>query len=74
MAVLITGRMPLAATLVISIAVGMPINESSGMVTFGFSPRVISRICREKSMASSTVPPTSATIAGAVAIANPPMP
>ncbi|MNT60771.1 hypothetical protein D3C72_1983740 [compost metagenome] len=55
-------------------AVGTPINDSNGMVTFGFAPRVISPILREKSIASSTVPPTSATIAGAVAMAKPPMP
>ncbi|MNN63302.1 hypothetical protein D3C81_1786720 [compost metagenome] len=74
MAVLITGRMPLSPTRVMSMAVGTPINDSNGMVTFGFAPRVISPILREKSIASSTVPPTSATIAGAVAMAKPPMP
>ena len=44
MAVLITGRMPLLPTRVMSIADGTPIKPSSGMVTLGFSPRVISRI------------------------------
>ena len=43
-------------------------------MTLGFSVVVISRIWRVTSTASSTVPPTSATIAGAALIAKPPMP
>lgn len=44
------------------------------MVTLGFSPRVISRILMEYPMASWTVPPTMATIAGAAAMAKAPIP
>ena len=72
--VLICGRMPVRHTFVTSMPVGVPWNSSTGTAQRGFSPSVISCIRRVVASASGTEPPTNRTIAGAVAIANPPMP
>jgi len=73
-AVLMTGSTPVCSTLRTSMPVAMPRKSSSGIVTFGFVVVVISAMPSENATASSTVPPTSATIAGADAIAKPPSP
>ena len=57
-----------------SMPVGVPWNSSTGTVQRGFSARVISCMRRVVARASGTEPPTRRTIAGAVAIAKPPMP
>ena len=74
MPVLIWGRIPVRHTFVTSMPVGVPWNSSTGTDQRGFSASVISCIRRVVASASGTVPPTSRTIAGAVAIAKPPMP
>ena len=61
-------------TLVTSMPVGVPMNSRTGTDQRGFSASVISCIRRVVASASGTVPPTRRTIAGAVAIAKPPMP
>ena len=61
-------------TRVTSMPVAVPWNSSTGIVQRGFSPSVISCIRRLVASASGTVPPTRRTMAGAVAIAKPPMP
>ena len=57
-----------------SIPVGVPRKSSTGIPNAGFSARVISYIRRVVASASGTSPPTKRTIAGAAAIAKPPMP
>ena len=74
MAVLIAGRIPLLPTRVISIAVGTPINPSSGIVTLGFHRGDFTHLAGEIDGLVHRSTPTSATMAGAVAIAKPPMP
>ena len=54
--------------------VGVPRKSSTGIWYAGFSASVISYISRVASIASATSPPTNRTIAGAAAIAKPPMP
>ena len=61
-------------TAVTSMPVGAPSKSSTGIVQRGFAASVISRIRRVVARASGTVPPTNRTIAGAVAIENPPIP
>ena len=53
---------------------GVPRKSSAGIWYVSFSPTVISYICSVKVTASAGEPPTNFTIAGAAAIANPPMP
>ncbi len=54
--------------------VGVPRKPSTGTWYVGLSASVISYISRVASIASATSPPTNFTIAGAAAIAKPPMP
>ena len=54
--------------------VGVPRKPSTGTWYVGFSASVISYISRVASIASATSPPTNRTIAGAAAIAKPPIP
>ena len=54
--------------------VGVPRKSSAGMVKYLCSAEVISYISSVAVIASFGVPPTNWTMAGAVAIANPPMP
>ena len=53
---------------------GVPRNSSAGTANSGCSASVISYIRRVAASADAAVPPTSLTIAGAAAIANPPRP
>ena len=61
-------------TLVTSMPVGVPRNSRIGTWYDGCSARVISYIERVARSAIGTSPPTNLTIAGAAAIAKPPMP
>jgi hypothetical protein len=72
--VLICGSTPLRTTAATSMPVGVPRNSRIGMPKAGFSPTVMSYIRCVVARASGTEPPTNRTIAGAVAIARPPMP
>jgi hypothetical protein len=61
-------------TRVTSIPVGTPRKSRTGSWYVGCSVSVISYIRRVAASASCTEPPTNRTIAGAVAIAKPPIP
>ncbi len=68
------GVMPNSTTLRRSMPVGVPRKSRIGMVKYLLSAKVISYISSVAFMASFGEPPTKVTIAGAVAMAKPPMP
>ena len=72
--VLMKGAMPLAITLRTSMPSGVPRKLSTGTVKNSCSPAVIWYISCVTLNARSAVPPTKRTMAGAAAIAKPPMP
>ena len=74
MPVLIFGRIPVRATAETSMPVGVPRNSRMGTWYAVCSPTVISYIVRVARSASGTSPPTNFTMAGAAAMAKPPMP
>src|SRR3990170_365035 len=74
MPVLMRGRRPSSTTLRMSIPVGVPRKSRAGMVKSLCSATVISYISRVVLRASRGVPLTKVTIAGAAAMAKPPMP
>jgi hypothetical protein len=74
MPVLICGRMPVRATAATSMPVGVPRNSRIGIWYAVCSPTVISYIVCVARSANGTSPPTKRTIAGAAAMAKPPMP
>ncbi len=74
MPVLMTGAIPESTTRRASIPVGVPTNPSGGSAYDGLRASVIRPIRRVNSRASAGLPPTKRTIAGAAAIANPPIP
>ncbi len=69
-----TGAIPESTTRRASIPVGVPTNPSGGSAYDGLRASVIRPISRVNSRASEGLPPTKRTIAGAAAIANPPIP
>ena len=72
--VLIWGRTPSSTTLRISTPTGVPRKPRAGMVKAVCSAVVISYMARVVFKAISGVPPMKVTMAGAVAIANAPIP
>ena len=74
MPVLMTGAMPVSTTSRASIPVGVPLKPSDGRPYAAFFASVIRSIRRVNAIASAGVPPTKRTIAGAAAMAKPPMP
>src|SRR5579863_3292864 len=65
--VLIIGRIPVSTTLRASIPAGVPAKLIDGNVKPPLRPMVMCRIAAVLAMASSGVPPTNFTIAGAAA-------
>src|SRR5262249_26414487 len=74
MPVLLTGARPCSTTRRRSMPVGVPTNPRAGIAYSASLASVIPYIARVYSTASAGVPPTNRTIAGAPAIAKPPMP
>src|SRR5262249_24088129 len=74
MPVLITGATPLSTTRRRSMPVGVPAQLSAGSAYSAFRASVMSYIARVYPKASAGVPPTKRTMAGAPAMAKPPMP
>src|SRR5712692_1154165 len=74
MPVLITGWTPLSTTRRASMAVGVPAKPRAGIPKSALRASVMPYIRCVYPMASSGVPPTKRTMAGAAAMAKPPMP
>jgi hypothetical protein len=74
MPVLMIGVMLVSSTLRASMPAGVPVKFIAGNVKPLLRPSVMCVISRVFAIASCGVPPTNCTIAGAVAIANPPSP